>query len=54
MQKHHRLHLQIERLYRRSGGTRFANYRIWKSSDYLLNALNIDPATSQGNIKGLQ
>jgi filamentous hemagglutinin len=26
---------------------RFANYRTWLSSDYLLNALNYDPATTQ-------
>ena len=26
---------------------RFANYRNWLSSDYLLNALSIDPATTQ-------
>ncbi|NJS37571.1 MAG: S-layer family protein [Brachymonas sp.] len=31
----------------RSLNPRFANYRNWLSSDYMLNALQIDPATTQ-------
>ena len=42
----HRYPLQIERLCRKSGVATSTDYRTWLSSDYLLNALAYDPATT--------